>query len=222
MIFHYLSFVNILLSLYLSTHKSPHLIYQFGSNDKTLSNPPAGGLVFYFLVLPKPWRRRIPQCGSSSARWTGEPKDDMMVINFDNEKVHMAREKLVTEAEFSIPKGKSLVINISSDIGLDRIIIENRGNTVRVRANGHSHFEFADKPQEPGMCDFWLGNSSMTTTLKDYLEGRFWGQFTFGQLAQHTRNKKLKRLLRAEIKRLSDEFESKVAQKLSDILKNKS
>ena len=129
------------------------------------------------------------------------------------------RKRLVRSVKFSIGKGKSLVISLSSEIGLDRVIVENEGGVTRVTADGHSGFEFSDKKQEPGMCDFWLGNPSITATFKDYLEGRFWGQFNWGELFRYQKNAKLRRELRSEIQKLADEFESNAERRLNGILK---
>ena len=128
-------------------------------------------------------------------------------------------KRFVKSAEFSFGKGKSLVVSLFSNCGLDRIIIENEHGIVHVKATGHSRFEFEDKKQEPNMCDFWLGNPSMTIALFDYLEGRFWGQFNWGELFRYQKNPKLKRVLTTEIKKLVDEFENNAARRLNVILK---
>ena len=129
------------------------------------------------------------------------------------------RKHLASEAEFSIGKGKSLVISLSSSVGLDRIIVKNENGSLSVRARGHSSFEFSDKKQEPGGCDFWLANPSTTPALKEYLEGRFWGQLTWGELFRRQNNTELKRALKAEIQKLVDDFADEAAQRLNSILK---
>ena len=128
------------------------------------------------------------------------------------------KKRLVKSVEFSFGKGKSLVVSLLSNSGLDRIIIENEHGIVRVKATGHSRFQFEDKKQGPNMCDFWLGNPPVTVTLSDYLEGRFWGQFNWGELFRYQKNTKLKKALTAEIKKLVDEFEANAARRLNGIL----
>ena len=129
------------------------------------------------------------------------------------------KKRLVKSAEFSFGKGKSLVVYLSSNIGLDRIIVENKNGVVCVRAEGHSRFEFDDKKREPNTCEFWLGNPPITVALKDYLYERFWGQLNWGELFRYQDDTKLKRALKAKIQKLVNEFESKAAQQLKDILK---
>lgn len=129
------------------------------------------------------------------------------------------RKHLVESAEFSFGEGKSLIVCLSSDIGLDRIVIENKNGVVYVRAKGHSRFEFDDKKHGPDICDFLLANPSINTTLKDYLDGRFWGQFNWDDVSRYQENTKLKKALKAEIQKLADEFENKAAKRLNSILK---
>ena len=132
----------------------------------------------------------------------------------------MEREgRLVKSAEFSMGEGKSLVIALSSDIGLDRIIIENKDGATQVRAEGHSRFEFDDTKQRPNQCDFLLRNPSRIETFEDYLDGKFWGQFAWDGLFKYQNNARLKRALKAEIKKLACEFERKAARRLNGIFK---
>lgn len=129
------------------------------------------------------------------------------------------RTRLVDMVEFKVGKKKYLVINVNSNVGIDRVVVENKDGIMHVRATGHSHFEFSVGKTDPGKCDFWLANRSWTKTLEDYLDGRFWGQFTFGKLADYKKNQKLKKLIRVEIQKLADEFETKAARRLNGIVK---
>ena len=129
------------------------------------------------------------------------------------------RKRLVKSVEFSLDEGRSLVISLSSSVGLDRIVIENKNGVLRARAEGHSRFEFSDKKGKPGACDFWLANPQTATALEDYLEGSFWSQFNWDELFRHRKNIRLRKALKAEIRRLVHAFEGKAAERLNGILK---
>ena len=129
------------------------------------------------------------------------------------------RKRLVEDAEFKVDRGKCLIICLFSNLGLDRIIIENKKGVIHVRAAGHSRFEFSDKKQGPGACDFWLGNPSASVTLENYLIVKFWGQFNWSELFDYQEDPKLKRAIKKKIKKLVDEFEEKAAKQLNGIVK---
>jgi hypothetical protein len=129
------------------------------------------------------------------------------------------KKRYVKSAEFLLGEGKSLIISLSFAVGLDRIIIENKNGLVCVNAEGHSRFEFDDKQHGPNQCDFWLANPSLSAALGDYLDGRFWSQFTWGDLSKYQHDPKLKKALKTEIQKLTTEFESKAARRLNGILK---
>ncbi len=136
-------------------------------------------------------------------------------------KGEIRRKRLVREIDFKIPRGKSLVISVNSDIGIDRVIVENKGGTVSVYADGHSRFEFSDKKIKAGACDFWLGNPRWKRLLEDYLDGRFWGQFGWGKLFSFRGDKRFKAAIRLEIKKLVEELEHNAARRLNRIVRNK-
>ena len=129
------------------------------------------------------------------------------------------KTRMVRSANFSVGKGKSLIIGLSSSFGLYRIVLENENGVVKVRAEGASKFEFRNKPRGRGECDFWLGNPPHDTVLQDYLDRKFWNQFNWGELVKYHENAKLKRALKAEIKKLVEEFDGKAARRLNSILK---
>ncbi|MDD5289929.1 MAG: hypothetical protein PHT40_01850 [Patescibacteria group bacterium] len=133
------------------------------------------------------------------------------------------KNRLTQHTDFSVGPGKSLIISLSSIIGLNRIVIQNKKGVIFVRAYGHSRFEFRNKKDKklgPGACDFWLANPSTSVALQDYLEGRFWRQFNLGELFRYQKNAKLIKKLKKEIQKLVDEFENQAAEKLNGILKN--
>lgn len=129
------------------------------------------------------------------------------------------KTKLVTEAEFELPADKCLIIATGSALGLERVVITNEKGVVRVQASGHSKFEFSDEKHGPNACDFWITNRKWIHTLEDYLDARFWGQFTFGKLASNFRNRKMKSAIRKEIKKLAAEFEASAVRRLNAIEK---
>ena len=129
------------------------------------------------------------------------------------------RKRLVEDAEFKVDRGKCLIICLFSNLGLDRIIIENKKGVIHVRATGHSRFEFSDEKREPGACDFWLGNPSASATLENYLIVKFWGQFNWSELFDYQEDTKFKRAIKKKIKKLVDEFEEKAAKQLNGIVK---
>ena len=123
------------------------------------------------------------------------------------------------EAEFTIRRGQSLVISLGMPkVGLDRIIIENKKGGVKVSANGRSRFEFSNKKIAPNACDFWLSNPSSKILLEDYLVSCFWGQFNWSKLFKYQNNKKLERLVKERIRKLVEEFESKAARELNNMI----
>jgi len=126
------------------------------------------------------------------------------------------RTRHVENAEFTMGKEKSLVVLVNSSVGIDRICIENeRSGRVRVRATGHSRFTFTQGRTEPGTCDFFLGNPRWRRELVDYLDQRFFGQFTFGDLAKRHHDRAFKVALRHEIEALASEFESLAVRRLT-------
>ena len=129
------------------------------------------------------------------------------------------KTRMVRSANFSVGKGKSLIIGLSSSFGLYRIVLENENGVVKVRAEGASRFEFRNKPRGRGECDFWLGNPPHDTALQDYLGRKFWDQFTWGDLIRYHRLPGFRREIRTAIKKLVEEFDSKAARRLNSILK---
>lgn len=129
------------------------------------------------------------------------------------------KTKLVTEVEFELPVGKCLIVATGSDLGLERVIIKNEKGVVKVQAHGHSRFEFGAEKFGPNACDFWITNRKWIHTLEDYLDHRFWGQFTWGGLVANLHNRKMKSAVREEVKKLAKEFEASAARRLSAIEK---
>lgn len=132
------------------------------------------------------------------------------------------RSRLVKEINFKMKKGQSLVVSLWPHLGIERIIIENRKRAVEVRAEGRSRFEFSDKKDKkasPGTCDFFLSNPSSNVLLKDYLASRFWGQFTWGALDAYQKNKRLKKAVNEEIRKLVEQFEERASKRLKGIVK---
>ncbi len=130
------------------------------------------------------------------------------------------KRQTVSNAEFELPTGKSLVVNLNSPLGIDRLVVKtNEDGTVKVRVTGHSKFSFEQKgpKADENRADFLLTNPSVEIRLEDLLLGKFWGQFAFGQLSILRRDKKLAKLLDKLTKKLVKEFESKAAEQMNNL-----
>ena len=137
-----------------------------------------------------------------------------MYISFNlyyNSSVEKERQKSesVSDIEFKLKPGQSFVVLLESDEGVDRIvaIYDEKTGDVDVMATGHSNFKFKNKPEgeNSNICDFIIENPKKKELLADYLKGRFWGQFTFGELDKLMRDK---------------QFLGKLDKKIGGIIKN--
>jgi hypothetical protein len=127
-------------------------------------------------------------------------------------------------AEFQLKPGQSLVVNLFeglSEFGLDRIVAEfnKDGKSVKVAANGYGSFEFSKRRKDANsaLADFILQNPSLKTALIDYIGGKFWGQFNWGELAKLNENKKFVRRINRKLRKLVSEFEEKASKELNNL-----
>ena len=126
--------------------------------------------------------------------------------------------QFVKEVEFKMRRGQSLVISLGiNPSGLDIVIVENNKGVTEVTARGHSRFEFSDDKVHPNACDFSLSNPYRRILLEDHLISQFWGQFGWGELFKHHKNRSFKKAINEAIKQIVEEFESDAVEKLNGI-----
>jgi hypothetical protein len=127
-------------------------------------------------------------------------------------------EHSTSNAEFKIKPGQTLVINLNTDLGLDRIILshEKDGN-LTVAATGHSSFKFEEKRKgaPDSYADYLLSNPDLNISLMDYIKQGFWSQFNWGELINIHDNKKLVSKINRKIEKLVSDFEEKAAKELN-------
>lgn len=143
-------------------------------------------------------------------------------MNKKKKETHPTRErKIRKELGFPLEKGKVLSVTYSLfGPGITAISVSHEKNgkvNVFVSPSNGSYFRFKKSAGDNGNF-IMVRNPNDEVLIEDIINGRFWGQFTWGQLFDYQKPK-FQRKIRNAIKKLVADFEAKAAKELNAIPK---
>jgi len=132
------------------------------------------------------------------------------------------RKRLVSKVKFFLNENQTLYVNPNGSgihPGLNRVFVTRKNGKVEVWADATSgsHFRFRRGSGKRGLPDFEIINLDFGDTIADFLDRKFWSQFTFGKLIDYSQNRNFCRKVRRRIKQLMDEFEEHASTELNAI-----